>query len=136
MDPIPLGGRKPSIAEMLNPSLAGNGQAGGPPPKRRQSLAEMLRESSLVGNETSIAEALESRPTAAPAAPTPAPAAASPVQTGNNRYSIYLKIDGKWVWNGDIRAASHGDGMRQIADLLKPEHDAWPIRLEQDEAAA
>ncbi|HWE96224.1 MAG TPA: hypothetical protein VG269_19830 [Tepidisphaeraceae bacterium] len=131
MDPIP-GGRKPTIAEMLNPALADSAQAGGASVKRRQSLAEMLRESNLVGNETSIAEALESRQSAAPAAP-PAP---SPVQTGNNRYSIYLKIDGKWVWNGDIRAASHGDGMRQIADLLKPEHDAWPIRLEQDEAAA
>lgn len=57
-----------------------------------------------------------------------------PEPTGPNRYHLYAKIEGKWVWQVDVQAASHADGMRLAIAWLKPEHDSFPIRLEQDDA--
>jgi hypothetical protein len=49
------------------------------------------------------------------------------------RYNLYARIDGRWSWQCDIHADTHADAMRQAAAWLKPEHEAYPIRLEQDE---
>jgi len=137
-----------------------------PTRKRRQTMAEMLRESMLMGNTMALPDAVESaqqnaakklaaaeaaeraaRAAAeAPAAPAPAAspapadgdltAAAPAARTGLNRYNLYARIRGRWTWQCDINAATHCDGMRQVIDWLKPEHESLPIRLEQDEAQA
>jgi hypothetical protein len=128
MDPLPSPSRKPTIAEMLNPSQASGAPVSAPEPRRRQSLAEMLRESSLVGNEVPLAEAIGASEAASRSNP---PAEA---EKQIHRYSFYLKVQGKWIWQGDVQAAAHADALRQAAGLLNPQHDALPIRLEQDEA--
>ena len=89
----------------------------------------MLKESPLVSGTVSLVDAVESAQAAAErkltAAPEPVP--------GNNRYSLYAHVEGRWVWQCDINAPTHAEGLRQAAMSLKPEYDALPIRLEQDE---
>ncbi|MDB5354992.1 MAG: hypothetical protein JWN24_1445 [Phycisphaerales bacterium] len=134
MDPLPSPSRKPTIAEMLNPSQATGTPVSAPEPRRRQSLAQMLRESSLVGNEVPLAEALGASQAADRSKNTPAENSPAEAEKQIHRYSLYLKVQGKWIWQGDVQAAAHADALRQAAGLLNPQHDALPIRLEQDEA--
>ena len=61
------------------------------------------------------------------------PPAAAPARTGFNRYHLYARIGGRWTWQCHVNAATHSEGMRQVIDWLKPEHEALPIRLEQDD---
>lgn len=234
MDNVP--NRKMTLAQMLNPEVLADPSEAPPPPRRRLSLAEMLRESPLTGAHIPLAEAVErARPTQ-PAAPKPTPApeagaaddgaqanpqaqslispaessaSADTFGSGNlpssgnvlvgdnpslggnsssfsnsssapvhfarnaekqsrdeatqtpgdwrpsfsthaapsapampargrqaaaeNRYHLYARLDGRWTWQCDVRAASHGEAFRQAIACLRPEHDSLPIRLEQDE---
>jgi hypothetical protein len=166
--------RKLTLAQMINPdALAEDQQSPAAPPRRRLSLAEMLRESPITGGHVPLAEAVErARPTnrQAPPEQEPAPQAtapgdAPPVETRQvtvandsaidlrargdspqaprpgvacayNRYHLYARLEGKWMWQCDVRAANHGDALRQAIGCLRPEHDVLPIRLEQDETPA
>ena len=52
-----------------------------------------------------------------------------------NLYILYAKMQGRWVWQCDLSASTHADAMKQVIAWLRPEHDALPIRLEQDQVA-
>jgi hypothetical protein len=143
--------RRPTLAEMLKPSSEpATLDSAPPPPKRRLTLAEMLKQSPLAGNTVPLVEAVESAQAAkarkeeGEVQPPPAverdqwplttACAEQSEPTGPNRYNLYAKVEGKWVWQVDVHAASHADGMRLAIAWLKPEHDLLAIRLEQDDA--
>lgn len=46
-------------------------------------------------------------------------------------YQIYVKVDGRWVWQCDVEAESHVDGLRSVAAISDPAHEGKPIRVEQ-----
>jgi hypothetical protein len=46
-------------------------------------------------------------------------------------YQIYVKVDGRWVWQYDVEAESHVDGLRSVAAISDPAHESKPIRVEQ-----
>jgi hypothetical protein len=149
--------RRPTLADMIH-SQAGSGNASAG--KRRLSMAEMLRQSPLMGNTVALPDAVESAqlakarkeeaeqessapiemPIAAPPQIAPVaeiePATETEPRTIPNRYNLYARVQGRWTWQCDIHASSHIDGMRQAIAWLKPEHNAFPIRLEQDELSA
>jgi len=137
-------------------------------PKRRQTMAEMLRSSELLGGTVALHEAVEaaqdaaarkaeaSEPQAAGAvapapadvataallsvigespstAPTPTPAV-NP-RAGGNRYNLYARVDGIWIWQFAVDAASHGEGLSQAVARLTSQQKDLRIRLEQDDCA-
>ncbi len=156
--------RKPMFPWMVGAEAA---QAPRTAPKRRQTMAEMLRSSELVGGTVALHQAVEAAQEAAarkadaaeaPAAEiaasasadvqttTEAPAVvespsvaatpipARPVRDGGNRYHLYARVDGIWVWQFAVDAASHGEGLSQAIARLTPNHNGSPIRMEQDES--
>ncbi|HZL35376.1 MAG TPA: hypothetical protein VFC78_08705 [Tepidisphaeraceae bacterium] len=136
MDLIPNPNRKLSLADILNPGNPDAPTAPAGPPKRRLTMAEMLQESPLTGSPVPLVEAVErARPTGE-AAPEPqeSPQRRPEPRSGENRYNLYAKVAGKWVWQCDCLAADHSQALQQMITSLKPEHAGMPIRLEQDEA--
>jgi hypothetical protein len=144
--------RRPTLAEMMG-STFGAG-AGPSAPRRRLTMAEMLKQSPLVGNTVSMPEAVEAAQAAKaqreavaeaeaaqPAATQAEAVAEEPIEqqisvTSRHRYQLYARVDGKWIWQCGIAAAGHADAMRQVIAWLRPQHDALAIRLEQDETPA
>jgi hypothetical protein len=160
------GGR--TFADMINEQAGSRSASSGG--NRRLSMAEMLRQSPLMGNTVALPDAVESAQvakarkeepqqaesnapteTSVASAPQAAPAvSASRVfpfaelvpavecepRSSAKRYNLYARVEGKWIWQCDIHAPTHAEGMRQAIAWLKPEHDALPIRLEQDEVSA
>lgn len=189
--------RRPTLAEMMG-STSSSDDAPPPQPKRRQTMAEMLRETAKMGTTTSLVEAVaaaqaagarkleaeeraaalakaqadgtavvqpESTAAIAPpadatlaafppptfpsavfppavearkietAAPIPATPAAIPSRQSVNRYHLYTKIEGRWIWQCDLKAASHAEAFERLTPALRPEFEGLPIRLEQDENA-
>ena len=65
--------------------------------------------------------------------PAPVPAR-EPRYSGGNRYNLYAKVNGIWVWQFAVDAASHGEGLSQAVARLTSAIDGSPIRLEQDDS--
>ncbi|HWE03676.1 MAG TPA: hypothetical protein VG326_14820 [Tepidisphaeraceae bacterium] len=158
--------RKPAFPWMVGAAAV---QSQKPAPKRRQTLAEMLRSSELAGSTVALHEAVEAAqeaaarkaeaaespapaeavaapaeaaPTALPAAVAEAPASAAASvrdrepSNGGNRYHLYAKVNGIWVWQLTVDAPGHGEGLSQVVARLTSNHEGLPIRLEQDDALA
>jgi len=158
--------RKPAFPWMVGAAAA---QTPKTAPKRRQTMAEMLRSSELLGSTVALHEAVEAAQenaarkaeaseaqaagTAIPAPPdvaaptlepvpavvespsmAPAPVPAREPRSGGNRYNLYAKVDGIWVWQFAVDAASHGEGLSQAVARLPSTIDGSPIRLEQDDS--
>ena len=49
-------------------------------------------------------------------------------------YQLYLKVDGNWLWTVEIEAEDHRDALRKTISIIRPEHYALPLKLEQDDA--
>lgn len=138
------GRRRMSMAEMLRESSSLMNTTSLPDAvDSAQRKAEMSASNSMAA---ALADAFmrdttrETKP-AAPAPEvdsTPAPEVVNDSQPqqsnpqGGVRYCLYGRIEGRWIWQCDIRAESHVDGLQQAINWLRPEHNGMPIRLEQE----
>lgn len=109
--------------------------AANPPPAQPQPAAAAPASGALASDATPAyaAPAASSAP-----APTFSDVTASSRLSNSRvlRYNLYARQSGRWVWQTEVQATSHAEGMQRAIAWLKPEHDALPIRLEQDEAVA
>jgi hypothetical protein len=144
--------RRQSMADMLRESaLLGNTVSLVDAVESAQANAAKKAEALEASGSTAVQEAPPALAAPKPVievAPAPAPVIrelpmAVPVITAAPtasptmlRYSLYARIAGRWTWQCELRATDHADGLRQAITWLKPEHNAYPIHLEQDEFLA